>query len=426
MSDFAIRVENLSKRYRIGAKEEFQDTFVGAALSNVKKPLQSWRQLRNLTRFDDGNQSDDVIWALKDVSFEIKRGEVVGIIGRNGAGKSTLLKILSRITYPTSGRFRIRGRVASLLEVGTGFHSELSGRENIYLNGTILGMTKSEVDRKYDEIVDFSGVEKFIDTPVKRYSSGMRVRLAFSVAAHLEPEILLIDEVLAVGDATFQEKCLKRMGFLATMGRTVFLVSHNMGAITSLCSRTLLIEDGRNILDGIPAIVVRSYLENSFNASSSSYTYPEQLDRSAWVESVILKSVDGQNCNAFLMTDRIVIECVLIIRRRSKHTLSVQLKEDDYSPICHFPNRDSSFEIPSSPGRYKINIGLPALNLYPGRYLVRLALTDVVEEIQTEIEDISLRIEQDFSLCPRPLPRQAGLVFSRADWSSELLEPFEE
>lgn len=238
MSDIAIRVENLSKRYRLGVKEEKQDTLVGSVLAMLKRPGQNLQRLRRLTRFaDNGADEKDAMWALKDVSFEVKQGEVVGVIGRNGAGKSTLLKILSRITYPTAGRVELHGRVSSLLEVGTGFHPELTGRENIYLNGTILGMRKAEIDRKFDEIVDFSGIEKFIDTPVKRYSSGMGVRLAFSVAAHLEPEILLVDEVLAVGDKVFQDKCLTKMGEVSRSGRTVLVVSHNMNHVRAV-SRT--------------------------------------------------------------------------------------------------------------------------------------------------------------------------------------------
>ena len=208
MSDTVIKVENLSKVYRIGLQEEIHDTLMGAFTSFVRNPFKNYRRLQRLTQFSSGGDDQDTIWALKDVSFDVRRGEVIGIIGRNGAGKSTLLKVLSRITHPTNGRIELNGRVASLLEVGTGFHPELTGRENVYLNGTILGMTKAEIDRKFDEIVDFSGIEKFIDTPAKRYSSGMRVRLAFSVAAHLEPEILLVDEVLAVGDATFQKKSI--------------------------------------------------------------------------------------------------------------------------------------------------------------------------------------------------------------------------
>jgi len=270
MNDVAIRAENLSKRYRIGLKEELPDTLLGAMSSWLKAPLANFRDLRKLSHFhDNGRNTPDIIWALKDVSFEVKQGEVVGIIGRNGAGKSTLLKILSRITEPTSGRAVINGRVSSLLEVGTGFHPELTGRENVYLNGTVLGMSKAEVDRKFDEIVNFSGVEKFIDTPVKRYSSGMQVRLAFSVAAHLEPEILLVDEVLAVGDAEFQKKCLGKMGEVAAGGRTVLFVSHRMEMIESLCKRAFLLESGSLVLKDSARTVVNYYLTKMIDTAYS-------------------------------------------------------------------------------------------------------------------------------------------------------------
>ena len=264
MSDIVIRVHNLSKRYRIGLKERIPDTFVGALAGFAQRPIKNLLRLRRLTQFEEnGHKPADVIWALKEVSFEVKEGEIVGIIGRNGAGKTTLLKILSRITAPTSGRVEVRGRVSSLLEVGTGFHSELTGRENIYLNGTILGMKKTEIDRKFDEIVAFSGVERFIDTPVKRYSSGMHVRLAFAVAAHLEPEIMLVDEVLAVGDADFQRKCLGKMGNVAKEGRTVLFVSHNLSAINRLCPRTILLNNGEVLKDGATGETLHSYTEMS-------------------------------------------------------------------------------------------------------------------------------------------------------------------
>lgn len=255
----AIVVENLTKVYRIGKAERRSDTLVGAALSALKAPARNFRDLYRLGTAGR-DESDDTIRALDDVSFEVAPGEVLGVIGRNGAGKSTLLKVLSRITRPTSGRVRMRGRVSSLLEVGTGFHPELTGRENVYLNGTILGMTKREIDRKFDEIVDFSGVEKFLDTPVKRYSSGMKVRLAFAVAAHLEPEILIIDEVLAVGDAEFQKKCLGKMEDVARCGRTVLFVSHDMTAVNNLCSTAILIERGRVEYAGAPSDVVVAHL----------------------------------------------------------------------------------------------------------------------------------------------------------------------
>jgi len=232
----AIVAENLAKQYHIGLREQRRDTLLQSALAALSAPLTNLRQLRRLGEVS-ADEAADVLWALRDVSFRVAAGEVVGLIGRNGAGKSTLLKILSRITPPTRGRVVLNGRVSSLLEVGTGFHPELTGRENVYLNGTILGMRKAEVERRFDEIVAFAEVEKFIDTPVKRYSSGMRVRLAFAVSAHLQSEILLVDEVLAVGDAAFQEKCLRAMDGIAQTGRTVLLVSHNMQVIQQLCGR---------------------------------------------------------------------------------------------------------------------------------------------------------------------------------------------
>lgn len=266
MSDIVIRVEKLAKRYRIGLKEEMNDTMVGAIGHFLKSPLERFRRLKKLSTFtDDPHELEDIIWALKDISFEIRRGEVVGFIGSNGAGKSTLLKILAGITEPTEGRAVIKGRIASLLEVGTGFHPELTGRENIYLNGTILGMKKIEIDQMFDQIVEFAEVEKFIETPVKRYSSGMRVRLAFAVAAHLQPEILLVDEVLAVGDAAFQKKCLGKMGNVARAGRTVLFVSHKMGSIKNLCKDVYWLDGGRLKDSGAADDVVNKYEREVFS-----------------------------------------------------------------------------------------------------------------------------------------------------------------
>jgi lipopolysaccharide transport system ATP-binding protein len=253
MSDIAIRAEGLSKLYRLGARERYR-TLRDTLTDTLTAPF------RRRSARTGSSDSPETFWALKDVSFEVKHGEVIGIIGRNGAGKSTLLKILSRITEPTCGEARIHGRIASLLEVGTGFHPELSGRDNIYLNGAILGMKKAEIRRKFDEIVAFAEVEKFIDTPVKHYSSGMYVRLAFAVAAHLETEILIVDEVLAVGDATFQTKCLGRMSEVASQGRTVLFVSHNMTALKALCTRAIFLSKGEVRTDGLPHLVVSQYL----------------------------------------------------------------------------------------------------------------------------------------------------------------------
>ena len=260
MSEIAILVEELGKQYRIGTKESYK-TLRESLNAAASKPFRVVRSLVN--RNGHRQPVEDNIWALKNVSFEVKPGEVIGIIGHNGAGKSTLLKILTRITEPTEGHAEIHGRVSSLLEVGTGFHPELTGRENIYLNGAILGMTRTEIVRKFDEMVEFSGVEKFIDTPVKRYSSGMYLRLAFAVAAHLEPEILLVDEVLAVGDAAFQKKCLDKMDDVAKQGRTVLFVSHNLQAIMRLCTRAFLLDGGELVKSGAPSEVVSDYVESS-------------------------------------------------------------------------------------------------------------------------------------------------------------------
>ena len=270
--DIAIRVQDVAKLYRIGMKANQSDSLARSAINFIKSPLDNFRKYRSLYEFDDVDtieDTDSCLWALKGVTFEVRQGEVVGIIGRNGAGKSTLLKVLSKITTPTRGSVELRGRISSLLEVGTGFHQELTGRENVYLNGTVLGMRKKEVDRKFDEIVEFSGVEKFLDTPVKRYSSGMRIRLAFAVAAHLEPEILIVDEVLAVGDAAFQKKCMDKMEDVGSEGRTVLFVSHNMSAITRMCQRVILLNQGVVEMDGSAYDIVSAYLEKGHGNNSS-------------------------------------------------------------------------------------------------------------------------------------------------------------
>jgi lipopolysaccharide transport system ATP-binding protein len=254
-----VRVEKLGKQYFIGARKAAYETIRESITAAVRAPFSRLRS-------GNGKRSAESIWALRDVSFGVAPGEVVGIIGRNGAGKSTLLKVLSRITEPTTGRAQLFGRVASLLEVGTGFHAELTGRENIYLNGAILGMRKAEIARKFDQIVDFSELEKFLDTPVKRYSSGMYMRLAFAVASHLEPEILVVDEVLAVGDAQFQKKCLGKMSDVATEGRTVLFVSHNMLAVQSLCKRALWLDAGKVRDDGAAGAVVSNYVNRAFES----------------------------------------------------------------------------------------------------------------------------------------------------------------
>jgi len=304
-----IRVKNLGKRYRIGAREAAYSTLRESLVETLRAPLNRLRR--------NGASDDETIWALKDLNFEIMEGEVVGIIGRNGAGKTTLLKILSRITEPTTGRAELYGRVGSLLEVGTGFHPELTGRENVFLNGAILGMKKTEIESKFDEIVSFAEIEKFLDTPVKRYSSGMYVRLAFAVAAYLNPEILIVDEVLAVGDSAFQKKCLGKMQAVAGEGRTVLFVSHNMAAVQRLCTRAILLEDGKVIQDGPVQQVVLKYLDTGIEQRGERLW--NDLTRAPGDEVVRLRAVralnlSGQVANKFNTTEAFVVVlefCVL-------------------------------------------------------------------------------------------------------------------
>jgi lipopolysaccharide transport system ATP-binding protein len=294
MNDTTIEVRGLSKQYRIGGKRQPYRTLRESLMTSVTAPLFF---LRSAFRDPAIRSGYSTFWALRDVSFEIKSGEIVGIIGRNGAGKSTLLKILSRITEPTEGSARIRGRVGSLLEVGTGFHPELTGRENIYLNGAILGMRKQEIDQKFDEIISFAEVEQFVDTPIKHFSSGMYLRLAFAVAAHLEPEILIVDEVLAVGDANFQRKCLEKMQDVGQQGRTVLLVSHNMSAITRLCSRAILIDKGQVIKDGPSSQVVSAYLDTGLGTTAVREWRDESTapgGKVARLRATRVRSEDGQ------------------------------------------------------------------------------------------------------------------------------------
>jgi lipopolysaccharide transport system ATP-binding protein len=317
MNTIAVRVHNLGKQYYIGRKQVKYRTLRDTLADAFAAPF---RRVGKLLRGQatGAAELDATIWALRDVSFEVERGEVVGLIGRNGAGKSTLLKVLSRITEPTEGYAEIRGRVGSLLEVGTGFHQELTGRENIYLNGAILGMRRAEIDGKFDEIVDFAEVEKFIDTPVKHYSSGMRLRLGFAVAAHLEPEILLIDEVLAVGDAAFQKKCLNKMQDVGQQGRTVLFVSHNMPAITRLCPRTILLDGGRVLEDGPSYQVVGTYLSTGLGTTADR-EWPE-LQRSPGDSVVRLRAVrvrtqDGQVAEAADIREPVGLEMVFDVLR---------------------------------------------------------------------------------------------------------------
>jgi lipopolysaccharide transport system ATP-binding protein len=381
MSDTVIRVEGLSKLYRIGARQNEYRTLRDTIADAFITPFRKLRKNAEIKRLEgDSNFSAlgsslpaDTIWALKDVSFEIKRGEVVGIIGRNGAGKSTLLKILSRITEPTQGRARIRGRVGSLLEVGTGFHPELTGRENIYLNGAILGMRKAEIKRKFDEMVAFAEVEKFIDTPVKHYSSGMYVRLAFAVAAHLDPEILLVDEVLAVGDLAFQKKCLGRMGDVAKGGRTVIFVSHQMNQIRRLCDKCMLVDAGRLKTFGNTAEVVSAY-EVALSSVSLKALRDSDDDHvpARFLKWEIVESNHKQT-NILSTTGPVELRFFLKVNRPIHNGVhGIALFNNDGQLMWGKDTKDLSFEC----GVYEMTYRLPALPLRPSTYFWRVSLFD--------------------------------------------------
>jgi len=377
-----VIVENLGKRYRLGLTHagSLRELFNRTAGRLVPRranhqPDPALTNGRKATRANSGE-----FWAIRDISFQVQRGEVLGVIGRNGAGKSTLLKVLSRVTVPTAGRIKLGGRVASLLEVGTGFHPELTGRENVFLNGAILGMTKAEIRRKFDDIVEFSETGKFIDTPVKRYSSGMKVRLGFAVAAHLEPEILIIDEVLAVGDVGFQRRCLGKMQDITQQGRTVLFVSHNLASVEQLCSRSLLLDAGRVVASGPSREVIRSYLQRNTAGHSSKgvWSVNEALlrqhqadsDLSVSLESIELRDLDGRPLGELSTGDglririqydarkRLVSPGVMVVIRNQQ---GIEIARLSNMPICgHY--------IESVQGRGSVELELPELPLLGGEY----------------------------------------------------------
>jgi lipopolysaccharide transport system ATP-binding protein len=318
MSDTVIKVQGLSKSYLVGhaaARDERYSTLRDTVIRSTTGFARKTRDILRGRPIIQGHAVEE-FWALKDVSFEVRAGDSLGIIGRNGAGKSTLLKVLSRITEPTAGRIEITGRVASLLEVGTGFHMELTGRQNIYLNGAILGMGRQEIRRKFDEIVSFAEVDSFLDTPVKRYSSGMYVRLAFAVAAHLEPEILIVDEVLAVGDAAFQRKCLGKMGDVASEGRTVLFVSHNMGMVTQLCSSCMLLDKGATVATGETSGIVDMYLRSGAETVSAEKIFPPDEMKQAQLLSVSMQDGEGVATDVFTCDEPVVLKMEIGVRQK--------------------------------------------------------------------------------------------------------------
>lgn len=375
MNDIAVKIEKISKKFYIGQKQEKYKTLRDTLTDAFTAPL---RKAGNLLKghATGAAELNEEIWALEDVSFDVSRGDVIGIIGRNGAGKSTLLKILSRITEPTKGYAEIHGRVGSLLEVGTGFHPELTGRENVYLNGAILGMRKAEIVKKFDEIVSFADVEKFVDTPVKHYSSGMYLRLAFAVAAHLGTEILLVDEVLAVGDVSFQKKCLGKMGAVAREGRTVIFVSHNMGAVENLCTSGIWIDKGRIMEQGDVRSIVNSYLKSIREGEPSQTRSRRKANASgSHITRVILKGTDGDIRNHFSMGDTLVIEFdmeFLEAFRSLEVTLEVK-RLDMGINVLHLMNHDCGLVLENiEEGTHRFRVELPQCLLYPASYTISL------------------------------------------------------
>jgi lipopolysaccharide transport system ATP-binding protein len=411
-----IEIKNISKSYLL--KHQAYDTMRDATMSILRAPFKGSRNsVKNNTR--------EEFLALDDVSFSIQEGERIGIVGKNGAGKSTLLKILSHITYPTKGEIFIRGRVSSLLEVGTGFNPELSGRENIYLNGAILGMKRKEIARKFDEIVAFAEIERFLDTPVKRYSSGMYVRLAFAVAAHLEPEILIVDEVLAVGDAEFQKKCLGKMREVGKSGRTVVFVSHNMAAISQLCDSCAFLQHGRLVAFGSTTQIIDQYmqgnagLQHRVDLKEAQHRGPGTY-RFTYVE--LQEPKKGMSTSSFSIGQDLRI--VLGVEHRESLAnilINIQIFGSDGTPVVNAVTLDSDFELPESNIWDEVVIDFRDIRLYPDVYTVRLWIgpSHGGGETYDEIEQaFSFEIADGGLLTSRQLPRSSGLFFLTPDWST--------
>lgn len=417
----AIRIENLSKKYVLRHEQRanyvaLRDVMAAAArrvIQTIKHPLGG---------YDFGDPAREEFWALNDISLDIKPGERVGIVGRNGAGKSTMLKILSRITEPTKGRVQLGGRVASLLEVGTGFHPELSGRENIYLNGAILGMSKAEIRRKFDAIVEFAEVEKFLDTPVKWYSSGMYVRLAFSVAAHLESDILIVDEVLAVGDARFQKRCMGHMKSIASAGRTILFVSHNMGAISELCDRAVLLQQGQLIGDGKTGQIIDQYL--AFAQKQGSLDLEADRDVPIFVTGISLLDNDGAPVSDLSMGSDATLEIAYTIKESLSNVSMAMLLSRIGSPLLYSYDTDNSQvfdENNRGPGDYIARVPLPLSRFKEGLYTAEVKIGVGQTNMTDERAVLSFEISNHFINTANKSYRsdRPGHLYWPIDWKTE-------
>lgn len=416
MSHPALRTVGLGKMYHIGREREKYRTLRDSLVSAAMRPIERMRHPGAAT-----HTSED-LWALREVDLEVEHGEVLGIIGRNGAGKSTLLKVLSRITEPTEGRVEIRGHVASLLEVGTGFHPELTGRENIQLNGAILGMSRAEIRSKFDEIVEFSEIGRFLDTPVKRYSSGMYVRLAFAVAAHLDPEILIIDEVLAVGDFAFQKKCLGKMGDVATRGRTVLFVSHNMPAVRGLCSRVVELTAGRVSNIGDTDSVVDAYLKGNIGTGSGGEWVPDEAlgDEQARLVALRLRDSTGQVGDQFSSREPIRVEMeVDLVEPSDALCIGFDLVTSDGAVVCRTYQTDAALHDwpPLATGRNRLFCDIPGALLNGGRYIVvpRISLHRVRWIVNVE-SGLQFDVQGDHAVSPFGWTGRPGVVAPLIKW----------
>jgi lipopolysaccharide transport system ATP-binding protein len=423
-----IQVENVAKLYRIGLgpKADYR-TLRESIYDAAAKPVRGLVNRIRGRKCEEAGEIEDEVWALKDISFDVKPGEVLGVVGRNGAGKSTLLKILSRITPPTQGRIEMRGRVGSLLEVGTGFHPELTGRENVYLNGAILGMSRREINGKFDEIAAFAEIDRYLDTPVKRYSSGMYMRLAFAVASHLEPEILIVDEVLAVGDAQFQKKCLGRMNQVSREGRTVLFVSHNMSAIKSLCTRGILVDAGRIAFQGNTDEIVNRYLDSAASIARSGII-PEDANRysdrkdEARLRSVRLTNLCGEDVNQvyFGQPFRIGMSCDVMRRIEDAH-IEISISTRDGTHVSYSTNTDGGVAPMALPvGRHEIWADID-MTLLPREYTIDCGIHHhqngaSADYVQRTLDFTVLRVAESGS-DHYHWPKTRGLVRAPSRWT---------
>lgn len=424
MSDIVLRVENLHKRYRLGLVNHaaFRDDLrmLWSMLRGKPKPADTYVTTNELVRGVDAKKPPKYIWALQGVDFEVKRGDILGIIGKNGAGKSTLLKILSKTTAPTKGSVKVKGRIASLLEVGTGFHPELTGRENIYLNGMILGMKKREIDRKLDEIVDFAGVETYLDTPTKRYSSGMTVRLGFAVAAHLEPEILVVDEVLAVGDAEFQKKAIGKMQEVSKgEGRTVLFVSHNMASVKTLCTRAVVLENGQFVMNDIPENAISYYLTGGgdlMNRKTFNYENPQFR-----LHSIQLNNKGEHFEQPLIESKEIELSTDVTIKKEGVYNITYHLHNEMGEALFSFS--DGRANVFLEKGRNKSTCFFPANFFQPGEFYLSLFIVkDKRDGVFVEKDIIAFNIVDGDRELGAYMGREPGYIKPKFEWKNEIID----